>query len=40
MELDPKSLPNTDFVHHFGWYIGNYPGINQQIFKELETLTF
>lgn len=39
-ELDPESLPNTDFVHHFGWYIGNYPGINQQIFKELETLTF
>jgi len=32
-------LPNTDFVHHFGWYIGNYPGINAQIFKELESLT-
>jgi CDP-6-deoxy-D-xylo-4-hexulose-3-dehydrase len=38
-EIDPKSLPNTDFVHHFGWYIGNYPGINAQIFKELEALT-
>lgn len=37
--LDPKSLPNTDYVHHFGWYIGNYPGINPKIFKELETLT-
>lgn len=24
---DPASLPNTDFVHHFGWYIGNYPGL-------------
>ena len=36
--LDPESLPNTDFVHHFGWYIGNYPGINAQIFKELESL--
>jgi CDP-6-deoxy-D-xylo-4-hexulose-3-dehydrase len=38
-EIDPVSLPNTDFVHHFGWYIGNYPGINAQIFKELEALT-
>jgi len=36
--LDPESLPNTDFVHHFGWYVGNYPGINAQIFKELESL--
>jgi CDP-6-deoxy-D-xylo-4-hexulose-3-dehydrase len=23
----PESLPNTDFVHHFGWYIGNYPDL-------------
>ena len=38
-EIDPESLPNTDFVHHFGWYIGNYPGINAQIFKELGALT-
>jgi len=37
-KLNPESLPNTDFVHHFGWYIGNYPGIRPQIFKELETL--
>lgn len=36
--LAPESLPNTDYVHHFGWYIGNYPGINPQIFKELESL--
>ena len=21
----PESLPNTDHVHDFGWYIGNYP---------------
>jgi len=38
--LAPESLPNTDYVHHFGWYIGNYPGINPQIFKELESLVF
>jgi CDP-6-deoxy-D-xylo-4-hexulose-3-dehydrase len=25
---EPESLPNTDFVHHFGWYIGNYPSLN------------
>jgi CDP-6-deoxy-D-xylo-4-hexulose-3-dehydrase len=36
--LAPESLPNTDYVHHFGWYIGNYPGINPQIFKDLESL--
>jgi CDP-6-deoxy-D-xylo-4-hexulose-3-dehydrase len=23
----PESLPNTDYVHHFGWYIGNYPDL-------------
>jgi len=39
-KLAPESLPNTDYVHHFGWYIGNYPGINPQIFKELESLVF
>lgn len=22
---NPESLPNADHVHHFGWYIGNYP---------------
>ena len=21
----PDSMPNTDHVHHYGWYIGNYP---------------
>lgn len=25
----PETLPNTDFVHNFGWYIGNYPGLEQ-----------
>jgi CDP-6-deoxy-D-xylo-4-hexulose-3-dehydrase len=37
--IAPESLPNTDFVHHFSWYIGNYPGINPQIFRELESIT-
>lgn len=25
-----KTFINTDFVHHFGWYIGNYPEIDVQ----------
>jgi CDP-6-deoxy-D-xylo-4-hexulose-3-dehydrase len=25
--LDPLKFPNTEHVHHFGWYIGNHPGI-------------
>jgi CDP-6-deoxy-D-xylo-4-hexulose-3-dehydrase len=24
----PESLPETDHVHHFGWYIGNYPDLD------------
>ena len=24
-ELDPLDFPNAEHVHHFGWYIGNYP---------------
>jgi CDP-6-deoxy-D-xylo-4-hexulose-3-dehydrase len=23
--LDPNDYPNAEHVHHFGWYIGNYP---------------
>lgn len=23
----PESLAETDYVHHFGWYIGNYPDL-------------
>lgn len=34
----PESLPNTDFVHHFGWYVGNYPGLDTRIFSELASL--
>ena len=24
-----KQYPNADYVHHFGWYIGNYPVLDQ-----------
>jgi CDP-6-deoxy-D-xylo-4-hexulose-3-dehydrase len=28
----PESLPFVDHVHHFGWYIGNYPDIDEGIY--------
>jgi CDP-6-deoxy-D-xylo-4-hexulose-3-dehydrase len=34
----PDSLPNVDFIHHFSWYIGNYPNINSEIYIELKDL--
>ncbi|NBO61233.1 MAG: CDP-4-keto-6-deoxy-D-glucose-3-dehydrase, partial [Flavobacteriia bacterium] len=26
----PESLPIADHVHHFGWYIGNYPDLEEE----------
>lgn len=23
----PETLPETDYIHHFAWYIGNYPNL-------------
>ena len=31
----PESLPNVDFVHNFGWYLGNYPNLDDSFFSEL-----
>jgi CDP-6-deoxy-D-xylo-4-hexulose-3-dehydrase len=31
----PESLPNVDFVHHFAWYLGNYPNLDNSFFSEL-----
>ena len=28
-EVRPTDFPNVDHVHHFGWYIGNHPGITE-----------
>jgi len=28
----PESLPVVDHVHHFGWYMGNYPDIEDSFF--------
>ena len=27
--LTPTEFPNTEHVHHFGWYVGNHPGISE-----------
>ena len=34
---EPESLPFVDHVHHFGWYIGNYPEINPGIFDAISS---
>ena len=26
----PESLPETDHVHHFAWYVGNYPSLEKE----------
>lgn len=31
----PESLPVVDHVHHFGWYIGNYPDIEDNVFSAI-----
>jgi CDP-4-dehydro-6-deoxyglucose reductase, E1 len=31
----PESLPNTDYVHHFGWYVGNYPDLSKEKIDQL-----
>jgi CDP-6-deoxy-D-xylo-4-hexulose-3-dehydrase len=33
---DPESLPNVDHIHHFGWYFGNYPGLEKEFFDDLD----
>ena len=35
---NPESLPNVDFVHNFGWYLGNYPDLHSSFFTELKSL--
>lgn len=31
----PETLPNVDHVHHFAWYLGNYPDLEQSNLKTL-----
>ena len=30
-----KQFPNTEHIHHFAWYIGNYPGLGKDKIKEI-----
>lgn len=30
LNFDPKSLPNTDRVHFYGYYMGNYPSLERE----------
>lgn len=30
IQIDPKQFPNTEHVHFFGYYIGNYPDLEQE----------
>ena len=33
----PETLPNVDHLHHFSWYIGNYPEVDPQLFDLVAT---
>ena len=36
---DFSNYPNIEHIHNFSWYIGNYPGLEQEkILKLLEVL--
>jgi CDP-6-deoxy-D-xylo-4-hexulose-3-dehydrase len=34
----PESMPNTDHVHHYAWYIGNYPELGSEKIDWLGTV--
>lgn len=34
-DLDPAAFPQVDHVHFFGWYIGNYPGLEPERIHDL-----
>ena len=33
--IDHSQFPNMDHVHHFGWYIGNYPSLEREKITKL-----
>ena len=33
---DPTTLPNVDHVHNFGWYLGNYPNIDTNVYEAIK----
>ena len=34
----PETLPFVDHVHHFGWYVGNYPSLEREKIDTLITV--
>ena len=34
----PTSTPNADYIHHYSWYIGNYPELNHSQIEWLGSL--
>ena len=34
-EIDPLAFPHIEHVHHFGWYIGNYPELPESDVERL-----
>ena len=34
----PESMPNTDHIHHYAWYIGNYPELDTERIEWLGTI--
>ena len=36
--IDHSQFPNMDHVHHFGWYVGNYPSLEREKIDTLITV--
>ena len=34
----PESMPNADHIHHYAWYIGNYPELDSERIEWLGTI--
>lgn len=34
---NPVTLPNVEHVHNFGWYLGNYPELNNEFYSVLKS---
>ena len=32
---DWLDFPNTDHIHYFGWYIGNYPNLDRKKIEDI-----
>lgn len=35
LKIDPKKFPNTEHIHFFGWYVGNYPALKEEHILQL-----